>query len=123
MKSKVASRSICRAKSDRKIAAPLSTPTRMTDCPEKSFVIWAPSSPTRLAISCREISTLRSLMAFHIKLGGQISNTGRIGAFPELHRVRAAGKFRFEARSYSPDEFEGNQTDVVRTRDVSYRDS
>jgi hypothetical protein len=31
-------------------------------------VICAPSSLTRFAISCREISTLSSVMAFHIKL-------------------------------------------------------
>src|ERR1700757_1888266 len=68
MKSKVESRSMCRARSERKIAAPFSTPTRMTDSPPKSFVICAPSSPTRFAISCREISTLSSVMAFHIKL-------------------------------------------------------
>src|ERR1700686_3593098 len=68
MKSKVESRSICRARSERKIAAPLSTPTRITDCPAKSLVICAPSSLTRVAISCREISTLSSVMAFHIKL-------------------------------------------------------
>src|ERR1700722_1586470 len=73
MKSKVESRSTCLARSARKIAAPLSTPTKITDWPAKSFVICAPNSTTRLAISCREISTLSSAMTFHIKLGGPIT--------------------------------------------------
>src|SRR5579863_3112656 len=72
MKSNVESRSTCRVRSDRKMAAPLRTPTKITDCPAKSLVICAPSSLTRFAISCRGISTLSSLMAFHIKLGGPI---------------------------------------------------
>src|SRR5581483_10205471 len=72
MKSKVASKSTWRARSARKIAAPLSTPTRMTDCPAKSVVICAPNSLTRRATSSRPISTLSSGMGFHIKLGSRI---------------------------------------------------
>src|ERR1700722_5317473 len=76
MKSKVESRSIFRARSERKIAAPLRTPTRITDSPAKSLVICAPSSPTRFAMSCREISTLSSAMAFDNKLGRLIAHAG-----------------------------------------------
>src|SRR5271170_3895713 len=99
MKSKVESRSTCRVRSERKIAAPLSTPTKITDCPAKSFVICAPNSATRLAMSCRGISTLRSIMAFHIKLGG------------------------LNAKTQEQHESQGRQTDVVGTLDVSHRDS
>jgi hypothetical protein len=46
------------------------------------LVICAPSSPTRLAISCREISTLSSVMAFHIKLRNVAGTTAfRPGAW------------------------------------------
>src|ERR1700730_11384216 len=75
MKSKVQSNSTCRARSERKMAAPLRTPTKIIDCPAKSFVICAPSSLTRFAMSCREISTLSSAMAFDNKLGGQFCGT------------------------------------------------
>src|ERR1700675_406115 len=68
MKSKVASSFTCRARSARKIAEPLSTATRITGCPAKSRVISAPNSTILFAISSREISTLSSAMAFHIKL-------------------------------------------------------
>src|SRR5579862_4048818 len=125
MKSKVASRSTCRARSERKIAAPLSTPTKITDCPEKSFVIWAPSSPTRRAMSCREISTLRSLMAFHIKLDGLISSTSQPEPPGGLRCDFGGQKYRLWHRkpgAIFPDEFEGHQTDMVRARDLSYRD-
>ena len=46
----VASSDTWRARSLRKIAAPLSTPTKITDWPRKSRVISAPISATRLAI-------------------------------------------------------------------------
>src|SRR5208283_4025137 len=68
MKSKVASSLTCLARSARKIAEPFNTPTKRTGWPAKSCVISAPSSATRFAISFREISTLSSVMAFHIKL-------------------------------------------------------
>src|SRR5579864_8742395 len=101
MKSKVESRSICRARSERKIAAPFSTPTRMTDSPAKSFVICAPSSFTRLAMSWRGISTLSSVMAFHIKLGRIICE-------------------KEERLNYEP---QRPQTHVVGTCHVSHRNS
>src|ERR1700757_828317 len=53
MKSKVESSCTSRARSLRKIAAPLSTPTKMMACPAKSRVISAPSSLTRCAICWR----------------------------------------------------------------------
>src|ERR1700739_518989 len=76
MKSKAASRSTCRARSERKMAAPFSTPTKIIDCPAKSFVICAPNSTTRLAISSRLISTFRSAMAIHIKLAEGLDKAG-----------------------------------------------
>src|SRR4029077_17702421 len=80
MKSNVASSFTWRARSARKIAEPLSTPTRMTGCPAKSRVISAPNSTIRFAISSREISTLSSAMAFHIKL--------KFGGSPCRHSFR-----------------------------------
>src|SRR6202167_6517607 len=68
MKSKVAARRTCRARSARNMAEPFNTPTRITGWPAKSRVISAPNSATRFDISSREISTFSSVMAFHIKL-------------------------------------------------------
>src|SRR5579871_4738781 len=70
MKSKLTSSRICRAKSPKKIAAPLSTPTRTIGWPAKSRVICAPISATFFAISCREINTFNARMANHNKLEG-----------------------------------------------------
>src|ERR1700680_3792183 len=68
MKSKVASSWTWRARSLRKMAAPLSTPTKITAWPEKSRVISAPIAATRCAICSREIRTLSSVTANYIKL-------------------------------------------------------
>src|ERR1700704_5897015 len=57
MKSNVASNSICRARSLRNRHAPLSTPTRVTDCPAKSRVISWPMRATLSAICVREMRT------------------------------------------------------------------
>jgi hypothetical protein len=47
-----------------------------------------------LAMSCREISTLSSAMAFHIKLGGPISGkvlSSQHSAFSTQHSVADSG--------------------------------
>jgi hypothetical protein len=49
-------------------------------------VICAPSSPTRFAMSCREISTLSSAMGFDNKLGRLITHAG-----VDVGRVRRTG--------------------------------
>src|SRR5579864_467878 len=59
MKSKVESSCTSRARSLRKIAAPLSTPTKMMVCPAKSRVISAPNSLTRCAICWRVRRTFK----------------------------------------------------------------
>src|SRR5579862_4577517 len=106
MKSNVQSRPTCRARSDRKMAAPLSTPTKMMDSPAKSFVICVANSATRFAMSSREISTLSSAMAFHIKLGGrfaarngfsaQLDTFSWVGIYEsERHQADLVGAFHF----------------------------
>ena len=54
----VSSSLICRARSARKMVAPLSTPISITDSPVKSAVMWSPISTTFAAICSRVIRTL-----------------------------------------------------------------
>src|ERR1700677_634474 len=71
-KSKVVSTEMLRARSARKTAAPFSTPTSRMASPPKSWLICAPISATRAAISSRRnnISCLCSLIGafFHESL-------------------------------------------------------
>src|SRR5208282_5815105 len=66
MKSNVASSGTLRARSLRKIAAPLRTPTKMIDWPRKSRAISAPISATRWAIFSRGSRTLSSGIVHHL---------------------------------------------------------
>src|ERR1035437_9629724 len=65
IKSKVASRGTWRARSLKKTAAPLRTPTKIIDWPRKSRAISAPISATRLAMVSRDSNTLRSGIGDH----------------------------------------------------------
>src|ERR1039457_2776053 len=122
MKSKVASSWTLRARSLRKMAAPLSTPTKITACPEKSRVISAPIAATRCAICSREIRTLSSVTANYIKLALGIWHLAFGGRrlLPNPARPfrgqEPIAKCWHQAQHY---ESQRHQTHLVRPRDVS----